>query len=138
VIVVRHAEAVERDEWEGDDRLRPLVTRGRAQAEGLIAALEGHEISRIVSSPFLRCMQTVEPLAAALGLTVEPLDELGEERQAGDGAALVRSLAGEPIVACVHGGLTEVVFGDEWSLKKGAALVVAAGPRVLTRLGVSA
>jgi 8-oxo-dGTP diphosphatase len=134
VILVRHAAAGEREDWEGDDRLRPLDARGRAQAEGLVAALDGLEIARVVSSPFLRCVQTVEPLAAARGLSVEPLDELGEERQVDDGAALVRSLAGDPVLACVHGGLAETVFGERWSQKKGAALVVGAGPRVIRRL----
>ena len=134
MILVRHASAGDRDEWAGDDRLRPLDARGREQAEGLVSALDGYEITRVVSSPFVRCVQTVEPLAAARGLEVESLDELGEERQADDGAALVRSSAGEAIVACVHGGLAEAAFGPQWSQKKGGVLLVEAGPRVLGRL----
>jgi 8-oxo-(d)GTP phosphatase len=134
MILVRHGSAGEREDWDGDDRLRPLDARGREQAAGLVSALDGYEIARVISSPYVRCVQTVEPLAAARGLTVEPLDELGDERQADDGAALVRSLAGEPIVASVHGGLAEAAFGPQWSQRKGGVLLVDDGPRVLGRL----
>jgi 8-oxo-(d)GTP phosphatase len=134
MILVRHASAGDRDEWQGDDKLRPLDERGRQQAERLVETLAGFDVERVLSGPFIRCLQTVEPLAAARGLTVDVVDELHEDRQATDGVALARSLAGEPVVACVHGGLTEAVFGPEWSLRKGAALVVDFGPRVLTQL----
>jgi 8-oxo-(d)GTP phosphatase len=134
VILVRHGAAGEREDWDGDDRLRPLDARGRAQAQALVGALEGYEITRVVSSPFLRCVQTVEPVAVARGLSVELCAELHEARQADDGAALVRSLAGEPVLACVHGGLAEAAFGHEWSQKKGGVLLVGDGPSVLGRL----
>jgi hypothetical protein len=67
-------------------------------------------------------VQTVEPLADARGLSIEIRDELGEERQGADGAKLVRSLAGEPVAICVHGGLSDAVFGERQ--KKGETLVV--------------
>lgn len=138
MILVRHASAGDRDAWQGADNLRPLDERGRRQAEKLVETLDGFEVTRVISGPFIRCLQTVEPLAAARGLTVELCDELGEDRQADDGVALVRSLAGERVVACVHGGLTEAVFGPDWSLKKAAALVVDFGPRVLAQLDPAA
>lgn len=138
MILVRHASAGDRDAWAGGDRSRPLDERGREQAQKLVETLAAFEVARVISGPFIRCLQTVEPLAAARLLTVQVCEELGEERQAYDGVALVRSLAGEPVVACVHGGLTEAVFGPEWSLKKAAALVVDFGPRVLTQLEAAA
>jgi 8-oxo-dGTP diphosphatase len=138
LILVRHASAGDREDWRGDDRMRPLDERGRRQAETLVEALAGFEITRVISSPSIRCMQTVEPLAAALGLTVELCGELGEERQAVDGVELVRSLAAETVAACVHGGLSEAVFGPEWSMKKGGALVIDFGPRVLAQLDAAA
>ena len=134
MILVRHASAGEADQWPGDDRVRPLDDRGRRQAAKLVGTLDGFEIARVISSPFIRCLQTVEPLAAARGLTVELRDELADARQAHDGVALVRSLAGEPVVACVHGGLSEAVFGPEWSQRKAGVLVVGFGPRVLAQL----
>ena len=134
MILVRHASAGDREDWHGDDRMRPLDERGRRQAEKLVETLAGFEITRVISSPSIRCMQTVEPLAAALGLSVELAGELGEDRQSVDGVKLVRSLAGDNVAACVHGGLSEAVFGPDWGMKKGGALVIGFGPRVLAQL----
>jgi 8-oxo-dGTP diphosphatase len=128
VLLVRHAWAGERSEWKGDDHLRPLDDRGRAQAEDLIAALERFPVEAILTSPYLRCVQTVKPLGVARGLAVEERDELGEEQQFVAGAALVRSLAGRTVVVCGHGGLEQAVLTDAPNWKKGATLVL--GPRL--------
>jgi 8-oxo-dGTP diphosphatase len=69
VFMVRHAKAVNRDLWNGGDRGRPLVDRGRAQAERLAVALRRERPVLIAASPWLRCRQTAAPLAAAVGLT---------------------------------------------------------------------
>jgi 8-oxo-(d)GTP phosphatase len=138
LILVRHASAGDREDWPGDDRMRPLDERGRRQAQRLVETLAGFEITRVISSPSIRCMQTVEPLAAALGLSVDLYGELGEHRQTGEGVELVRSLAGEDVAACVHGGLSEAVFGSEWGMKKGGVLVIDFGPRVLAQLDAAA
>jgi len=79
-------------------------------------------------------VQTVEPLAAARGLSVELRDELGEGRQGHDGVALVRSLLGEPVALCVHGGLSDAVVGTRQ--KKGETLVVDAAGCVVERFRV--
>lgn len=135
VYLVRHARAGHRESWEGeDDRLRPLDERGQRQAEGLVAQLAGRDFSRILSSPYVRCVQSVEPLAAARGLPVEAVDELAEG--AGEAAALelFRSLDA-PAVASVHGDLAEALLDDK--LKKGATAVLdvsAGGVEVLERL----
>ena len=107
MIVIRHARAGDRAEWEGDDRRRPLDKKGRKQAKRLVDELSDYEIERILSSPLDRCVQTVEPLARARGLEIELREELGEERQVPDGVELARSLAGQPVAICVHGGLSE-------------------------------
>ena len=66
----------------------------------------------IVTSPFLRCRQTVEPLAAALGLTVEVDGRLAESTRVDDSWGLLAELAGTPgangsggaaVVLCSHG-----------------------------------
>ena len=79
LIVVRHAVAVDRADWTGDDLLRPLTPLGREQAEGLVARLEDHPVVRILSSPSLRCTQTVEPLARRRLVPVEPFAPLGAD-----------------------------------------------------------
>jgi 8-oxo-dGTP diphosphatase len=123
LLLVRHAWAGDRDEWEGDDRERPLDERGRKQADELVERLRPYPIEAILSSPARRCVQTVEPLARARGLEIELRPELGEERQATDGVEIVRSMAGRDLVVCGHGGLERALpAAPKW--KKGAVLVV--------------
>ena len=126
ILLIRHASAGQRAEWEGDDRLRPLDERGRWQARALVEALAGYEVERILSSPYLRCVQTVESLAEARGLTVEHAPELGEDRQDVDAAPLLRSLAGSPVAVCTHGGV-ERALGLDARYKKGETLVLGDG-----------
>jgi phosphohistidine phosphatase SixA len=121
ILLIRHGSAGDRDEWDGDDRMRLLDERGRRQADELVGLLEPHTVDRFLSSPALRCVQTVEPLARARGLNIEVRDELSEARQFVDGVALVRSLGGSPVVSC-HGGLSNILCGE--SQKKAAVLVL--------------
>ncbi len=117
-VLLRHARAGERGEWDGDDRLRPLDERGRRQAEELVELLRPVGIRRIVSSPYVRCVETVEPLAAALDLPLELDARLAE----GSGAAAAPLLSEDGVVACTHGDVVLDLLGRE--LKKGAAAVV--------------
>jgi len=71
LFVVRHANAKSRRDWTRGDELRPLNGRGRTQAEYLIATLEGAPIARVLSSPAVRCVDTVAPLADKRGIRVE-------------------------------------------------------------------
>jgi phosphohistidine phosphatase SixA len=134
LLVIRHAWAGHASGWEGDDRRRPLEERGRRQAAALVAALAGYPIARILSSPYDRCVQTVEPLAEACGLELEPAHELGEDEQSTAGVALVRELLAEPVAVCVHGGLSDTAF--DTSQKKGETLVVDTDGRVVERIRV--
>ncbi len=79
LLVVRHAEA----EGNRDHRFIgqsdvPLSPVGRRQAEALATRLAGEAVSRIVSSDLSRTIDTVTPLAAAIGLDVEPDPRLRE------------------------------------------------------------
>jgi 8-oxo-dGTP diphosphatase len=134
MLLIRHARAGKRSEWQGDDRRRPLDERGRRQAAALVDELAPFAIERILSSPYVRCVETLEPIAAQRGLEIELRPELGEERQHDDGAALARGLAGEPVALCVHGGLSNAAFGV--SQKKGETLAVDPEGRVAERLRV--
>jgi 8-oxo-dGTP diphosphatase len=128
ILLVRHASAGDRYKWEGDDNLRPLDERGLRQAEELVELLAGYQVKQVVSSPALRCIQTLQPFALRLGLEVEIRDELSEQRQTVDGPALVASLH-DAAVSC-HGGLSDVICGE--SQKKGEAIVLD-GTKVVTR-----
>jgi 8-oxo-dGTP diphosphatase len=135
LILVRHASAGDSAGWVGDDRLRPLDERGLAQAGNLPRLLRDLEVRRIVSSPYLRCVQTVEPLADARGLEVEPADELGPDVQAEQAPTLLGCLLGDAVVACVHGGI-EAALGLDSRLKKGGVWLLERGlaaPREIGR-----
>jgi 8-oxo-(d)GTP phosphatase len=127
LLLVRHASAGDRDAWEGDDRARPLEERGRRQAAALVEVLARFSVERVLTSPAVRCVQTVEPLASSRGLCLEPREELWEEHQHTDGVRLVRELAGSNVVVCGHGGLEQFIpEAPRW--KKGATRVL--GPRL--------
>lgn len=100
LLLVRHAVAVRRRDWAGPDDLRPLAPRGYRQADALSESLASYAVERILSSPYVRCLETVQPLAARLGLPVEPVAELAE----GSGRAMTArgGLAGS-VVLCTHG-----------------------------------
>ena len=125
VFLVRHASAGDRDAWTGDDRLRPLDARGRRQADGLIAPLAGYPLTRIVSSAYDRCVQTVEPLAARTVLPVEQDPGLAEGASAGDARALIARLGPGPAVLCTHGDVMEELVGPEEPHKKGSVWLLA-------------
>lgn len=129
--LVRHAKAQRRDRWWGkSDRDRPLTKVGKAQSKSLAVDLAGEPISRILTSPFVRCVQTVEPLADRLGLDVGLAEALGEAPSmpvldAGDtwvasawlgGRALalldqvIADNAGGHIVFCSHGDIVPSVM----------------------------
>ena len=116
--VVRHAKAGRRETWGGPDDERPLTRRGRRQADRLVERFHGLELSRIVSSPFVRCVQTVEPLAARRDLPIETADELAEGADLDELRAFVRSLDARPTVLCGHG--REIEGAIEMARESGA------------------
>ena len=110
LVLVRHAKAGSRDQWDGEDAQRPLSETGRAQARQLAKLLPLFGPDRLASAPLRRCLETVQPLAEPLGLipTEEPL--LSEAANQGDPAAAVarvRELAEQPgvTVTCSQGGV---------------------------------
>jgi phosphohistidine phosphatase SixA/ADP-ribose pyrophosphatase YjhB (NUDIX family) len=108
VLLVRHASAGSRATWQGDDRLRPLDDCGRLQADELVRLLAHFDPSLILSADFARCRQTVEPLAASLGLPIREVAELGElgyPGHEGTAARLVRTVGGthDTVVICSQG-----------------------------------
>jgi broad specificity phosphatase PhoE len=108
VYLVRHGKAGRRKAWSGDDGLRPLSKAGRTQARTLAKALADAGITRIVSSPFVRCRETVEPLAQRIGIDVALADALAEGASLTDALRLVEKLSDEDVALCSHGD----VLGD--------------------------
>lgn len=84
VVLVRHADAGHRSDFDGADSARPLSDRGARQADRLVPLLAGFAPTQVLSAPALRCVQTVEPLARATGLAVVAAPMFGEEEFADD------------------------------------------------------
>jgi phosphohistidine phosphatase SixA len=120
LLLNRHAFAGHRSDWQGDDRFRPLDERGRRQAEALVDALADYELDTIVSSPYTRCVQTIEPLAEARGLEIELDEQLGADRLEEVPEVLER-LKGQNAVVCTHGDLPWL---GERKFKKGSTWVL--------------
>jgi 8-oxo-dGTP diphosphatase len=109
VYVVRHAKAGNRRQWSRDDDLRPLSRAGRAQAEAIADLLSRKRIKRVVSSPYVRCRQTLDPLAQRLRLPLELSDALAEGAPFTDTLRLIEKLHGETAALCTHGDVLEAL-----------------------------
>ncbi len=149
IYLVRHAHARSREGWEGIDSERPLTKRGVEQSRRVatyLAELEDRPPSRLLSSPAVRCLQTVQPLAGATNLEVVPADWLDEGSDATHALEELRALAarldppsgvGGPIAACTHGdviwGLLEdlhrsgVELGPQPGAPKGGVWILTSG-----------
>ena len=111
VFVVRHAKAGHRRSWEGDDRVRPLSRPGWDQAAAIAERLAGEHVTALISSPYMRCMQTLEPLGERLGLAVAADERLAEGATLEDSLALLAA-AGDGAVLCSHGDvIPELIEG---------------------------
>jgi 8-oxo-dGTP diphosphatase len=133
IYLVRHGKAGDRSKWEGPDDLRPLSKGGRKQAEKLVDQLADATIDRIVTSPSVRCRQSVEPLAEQRRLPVDLADELAEGAPLADALRLIEKVAHEHAVLCTHGDVagdllhhldrTGVPLGDVVTSEKGSTWV---------------
>ena len=113
VVVVRHARAVARSAWTGEDPARPLDDRGRERAAALVPLLTAYGITRVVSSPSARCLDTVLPYAVSAGIEPRTRTSLSEEGYAAEPGRAAEHVArllrrAEPVALCSHGP----VLGD--------------------------
>jgi exopolyphosphatase/guanosine-5'-triphosphate,3'-diphosphate pyrophosphatase len=100
--LVRHGRAEKRSRWDGPDALRPLTGEGLHHAERIGQRLARMRSDRILASPFLRCRQTLEPLARRLGLKVETREWLAKGEDPRKAADLLRRERGRNVVCCTH------------------------------------
>jgi 8-oxo-dGTP pyrophosphatase MutT (NUDIX family)/phosphohistidine phosphatase SixA len=115
VLLVRHAKAGKRDEWNGADDLRPLAATGLRQAEALRAMLPMFGVDRVLSAPLVRCEQTVQGVADDLGVEIRPEPLLSEEGYWPDpvlGIARLLAIAGDggtPLISSQGGVIPDIV-----------------------------
>jgi 8-oxo-dGTP diphosphatase len=103
LLLVRHAHAGDKHRWQGPDRLRPLSLAGQAEAAGLVIGLDDYPIGRILTSPTLRCQQTVQPLARDRRLRIESEVALGVDTDLARVQALLEDPRLQDTVVCTHG-----------------------------------
>ncbi len=79
LVIVRHANAESRSSWTTADPLRPLDAAGRERAQALIPLLKSYGVIRVVTSPAVRCLDTVLPYAVNEELKIRLKPGLSEE-----------------------------------------------------------
>lgn len=105
LVVLRHGHARSRRSWRDDDRRRPLLLAGEAEAQRLVPILAAFDVSEVHSSSSVRCVATVTPYVHTTGWPLHSYDELSEE---GAAAPLIAGfvqtlLAGSAsAVVCTH------------------------------------
>ena len=113
LVVLRHGAARSRKAWTHDDRLRPLVYAGLAQAQALVPVLAAYDVTRVVSSSSTRCAETVRPYVDTTGWKLELEDGLSEEDATAE--SVLRVVDGlvhgdEGAVLCSHRPVLPSVF----------------------------
>ena len=133
LVVARHGDAEPRESWAGDDARRPLNARGRAQAATLAEVLPAYLPVILLSSPTLRCVQTLE----AYNGDIRQEALLSEEGHDPRGTPALVSELPVPAVVCSHGKvlppLIAALSGQDVHLRKGAfAVLHRLGERVIS------
>jgi 8-oxo-dGTP diphosphatase len=138
VYLVRHAHAGSQKRWSGPDHDRPLSVRGRQQAEGLPEILGDYPVARILTSPTVRCHDTVVPLSQHRGVPIELASSLDVHAPVERLLELVVDPCLHAAVLCGHGeqirgllgmltgsvrfdGPLQLEKGSSWFLDVGAA-----------------
>jgi phosphohistidine phosphatase SixA len=109
-VLVRHADAGLRSTWSGADEWRGLTNVGHQQARALVSMLADLTVIRILSSPSLRCRQTVVPLALARALDIEPCWQLAPCVEAEDAMRLISDPETASSVVCTHRETLQALF----------------------------
>ena len=129
LVVLRHGKAAARSDDLGDLD-RPLTPVGVQQAKALEPVLDAYGVSRVVSSPALRCAQTVEPYAHSISTFIEIDERLSEDTRATDVQRSIDSIIDRkrPVVLCSHRPTLPWIFDaigtDSYDLGTGEGIVV--------------
>jgi broad specificity phosphatase PhoE len=132
LLLVRHALPHRSEPGQGSDP--DLSDAGVEQARRLPAALERYDISRLVSSPQKRALQTAQPVAEALGMDIAVDDRLAEYDRDMAHYIPVEQIAAEfpeEMARLLNGQLPSAVDESAFRARVGAAVddLVAAGDR---------
>jgi len=108
IIALRHGKATPPENWDGPDATRPLLQRGIDQALSVAHGVAAYRPAKLLSSPAVRCLQTIAPTARVTGLEVKEKPEISQDAFRSDAAAVAKVVAkrlraGVTVVLCSHG-----------------------------------
>jgi 8-oxo-dGTP diphosphatase len=117
VIALRHGKAVPADAWDGMDWTRPLLQRGLDQAANVAPAIAAYGPTRLVSSPAVRCLSTIAPLAQLLELPVKEKGDISQDEYELGKARVARVVRktlerGSATVLCSHGPVLPDILAE--------------------------
>ena len=98
VILVRHAEREALSTPDAD-----LTAEGRVRAKDLLGAARDAGIQAIIITQFARTRSTVEPLAAALGISPEVVPDTGSRHPIEVADLILKQHAGQTVLVVGHG-----------------------------------
>ncbi|MFZ4107978.1 MAG: NUDIX hydrolase [Candidatus Planktophila sp.] len=107
LVLLRHAKAVKREDWDGDDGDRPLAHLGQLQAKRILTNFLPYGIEQVHSSDAMRCIETIEPMSRSLNMHPIFSTDLSEYRFAKDKEAALDYAqdlmdAGHSAIICSH------------------------------------
>lgn len=116
LIIVRHGHSRPRNVWGRAESERPLIAAGRNQALNLVETLAAWQPTKVISSPWTRCVQTLQPMAKASGVKLKTKNKLSEDGHRRDRAGTARVISkqlskGVPTVVCTHRPVLGTVLG---------------------------
>jgi 8-oxo-dGTP diphosphatase len=117
LIIARHGKATPHDEWDGEDSLRPLAAVGMQQSRDIAGGLAAFGPAVIVSSPAIRCLQTVAPLSYKLGMEIRESGKISQDKWTKEGDRVAdfisaRFRKGVPAVMCSHGPVIPQIVSE--------------------------
>ena len=139
LILLRHARALDRKEWSGDDEDRPLTEDGRRQVQKLINTMHVFGLTAIHTSDAIRCLDTAKPIAEALGIELVVSSKLSEYEYHRDKDSAAKYIKGlferdQSVLVCGHNPiLTKIIkkmarrldmYKEDFSLGKGDAFIL--------------
>lgn len=117
-VLVRHAHAGDKRSWPRPDTERPLSKSGRLEAAGLTVSLDGVPITRLLTSPYRRCRETLAPLSLVTGLAVQDCQLLVPDAELAALDELLADPAQHGTVYCTHGETLDALFQRWRQLKR--------------------
>ena len=117
IVVARHGKATPHEDWDGADSLRPLIATGMQQARDIAPGLAAYGPASIISSPAVRCMQTIAPLSYKLGMEIRESGKISQDKWTSEGDRVrdfvsARLRKAEPVVVCSHGPVIPQIVSE--------------------------